>query len=92
MPPPARSAEAFGDTDCLSTVLPRHNGGENYLAEPKLLILTKWRFVIGGSLRIIKFMAIYNWRNDVDVAVDHTSKAGSLGDSGEDPQQREYRG
>ena len=33
-----------------------------YLAEPKLFILTNWRFVIGGSLRIIKFMAIYNWR------------------------------
>ena len=48
-----------GDRD---PVLPRHNGGENYLAEPKLFILTNWRFVIGGSLRIIKFMAIYNWR------------------------------
>ena len=29
---------------------------------------------------------------NVSVAVDHTSKAGSLGGSGEDPQQREYRG
>ena len=45
-----------------STVLTRRNGGENYLAEPKLFILTNWRFVIGGSLRIFKFMAIYNWR------------------------------
>ena len=45
------------------TVLTRRNGGENYyLAEPKLFILTNWRFVIGGSLRIFKFMAIYNWR------------------------------
>ena len=26
---------------------------------------------------------------NASVAVDHTSKAGSLGDSGEDPQQRE---
>ena len=46
----------------LSAVLTRRNGGENYLAEPKLFILTNWRFVIGGSLRIFKFMAIYNWR------------------------------
>ena len=53
--------------------MPRHNGGEYYLAEPKLFILTNWRFVIGGSLRIIKFMAIYNWRINVSVAVDHTS-------------------
>ena len=44
------------------TVLTRRNGGENYLAEPKLFIFTNWRFVIGGSIRIFKFMAIYNWR------------------------------
>ena len=49
------------------TVLPGHNGGENYLAEPKLFILTNWRFVIGGNEMI-----------NVSVAVDHTSKAGSL--------------
>ena len=29
---------------------------------------------------------------NVGVAVDHNSKADSLGDSGEDPQQREYGG
>ena len=63
-------------TCALNTVLTRRNGGENYLAEPKLFILTNWRFVIGGSLRIFKFMAIIIGGNEmmnVSVAVDHTS-------------------
>ena len=51
-----------GRNSDIITVLTRRNGGENYFAEPKLFILTNWRFVIGGSLRIFKFMAIYNWR------------------------------
>ena len=33
------------------------------MAEPKPFILTNWRFAIGGSLKIIKSMAINNWRN-----------------------------
>ena len=38
---------------CVYTVLPRHNGGDFYLAEPQQLTLTNWRFAIGGSLTII---------------------------------------
>ena len=55
------STRTRGSGVSVNTVLTRRNGGENYLAEPKLFILTNWRFVIGGSIRIFKFMAIYNW-------------------------------
>ena len=51
--------EHFGALVLAYTVL-RHNGGDNCLAEPKQLILTNWRFAIGGSLRLN--LRRFNWR------------------------------